>query len=158
VVGDVQDLEDLAVEHLRGFAGGLAVLHERREPLDEVGPPVVAALVQVGVGQHVVEKDLVRHGRGPLVRGPGLVGEIDIPQEKIGLQGSQVPLGHVHEQERDGLAPFGAGADDGVEPLVAVLAREAEALDQAVAVFGRDQGDGVVHARPWLGGGRRRGA
>ena len=76
VVVDVDQLEKLAVENLRGFACRLRVLHEWSSSFKEIRPPGLPGFIEDGVGQHVVEEDFLGDLIRPRELGAGIEREV----------------------------------------------------------------------------------
>ena len=82
--------EDFLIEYSGGFGGRFGVGHKRFESFVEILPPVIASLVDAGVGEHFIEEhffgdDVLPHG---LV--PRLVGVSNVVQEEIGGEALQM--------------------------------------------------------------------
>jgi hypothetical protein len=83
-----------------GLGRRLAPLGDRQTKVVELASPGVALFVQIGVREHIVQEDVVRDVLAPRHLAPGPVREFDVGNEKIGLQGGEVAVGHVGYEER----------------------------------------------------------
>ena len=59
VVVHVDQIEELAIQGLRGFGGGGAVGHQWCAAFQEIGPPGFASFIEDGVRQDIIEKALL---------------------------------------------------------------------------------------------------
>src|SRR5690606_381593 len=99
VVVDVDDIEDLAVQRLCCLRSRLRLLYDGCRLLEEEGTPKVARLVEHGVGQYVVEEDLLGHFFRPRKLLAGFQREAEVLTEKFRRQRLAVLLGHMLGEE-----------------------------------------------------------
>ena len=86
VVVHVDQVEEFAVQGLRGFGRGGARGHQRRAAFKQVGPPRLAAFIEDGVGQDVVQEPLFRKMLGPSEGGPCLHRKVEVFDQQFGRQ------------------------------------------------------------------------
>ena len=84
VVVHVDQIEELAIQGLRGFGGGGAVGHQWRAALEQIGPPRFTAFIEDGVRQDIIEEALLGNLFGPPKGGSSLHREIKIFDEQFG--------------------------------------------------------------------------
>ena len=121
-VADFHGAEKRAVQRLRGLAGCLAVRHERRGDLPQLPPPLVASLIEAGVGQHVIEENVRRNPRRPRRGGAGLVSQRGVSEQEAGGQAAQILRRHVGDEESHPLALRFRGGGKGFRQLRAIFA------------------------------------
>src|SRR5262249_39158322 len=98
---DLELAEQGGVERLGGLGDGLAILDDRHAQLHHFLPPRLARLGDAGVRQDIVWEKRLRDLLAPRHPGAGLVGEVEILEQKIGLERLEVLLRHVGDQKRD---------------------------------------------------------
>ena len=82
----VELLEELGIEPHDRFRRRLAAFHDRQAQVVELLAPGVAFLVHVGVGEHVVEEDILGDAGPPGYFLAGLVRQLAIAQQEAGLE------------------------------------------------------------------------
>ena len=92
---------------------GLAVLHDGQESSLEVGPPGIAPLADVRVGQHIVQKQRLRQIVAPGHRVARGVGERDLVEDPLRVQGVQILGRHVLDQEGETVTLLGGNPLEG---------------------------------------------
>ena len=101
---DVDLREELLVEGVGGFGGGFGAHDERGSDVADLAAAVVAAFVEGGVGEDIVEEDVFGDVSGPWGDGHGGVGIGDVAEEEVGLEGGEVRGRHVVDEELHGVA------------------------------------------------------
>ena len=95
VVMDVHALEQIAVQRLRGFGGGLATFDQFAGEPVEIGTPFIAGFIERGIGQDVVQKDGLGYGACPregFARGQG---EVNVGQQKFSAEDTAIGGRHI---------------------------------------------------------------
>ena len=87
-------LVERAVDRLHGFGGGFAIFDDGSALVMKLGTPRVARFVELGVGQHAIQKQRLGHLFGPRVGIAGLHCQPQIFRQKILAEGTQVASGH----------------------------------------------------------------
>ena len=87
-------LVERAIDRLDGFGGGFAVFDDGSALVMKLGAPRVAWLVELGVGQHAIEKQRLGYLLGPRVGIAGLHGQPQVFHQKFLAEGAQVASGH----------------------------------------------------------------
>ena len=103
-VTHARELEEFLVQALRCLGGRLAIRDQRRGEVVKFPPPRVARFINRGVGQNVVEENLLRHAFAPRRPGERLVSQRKILFEVRGGKCGEIPRRHVLDHELHPLA------------------------------------------------------
>ena len=102
VVVDVDEVKDLAVERLRRLGGGRCLGHDVAAFLVKVRPPTLARLVEAGVRQHIVEKQLLGQPGAPRELLARLHRQVEVLGEKLAIERREVARRHALDEELGG--------------------------------------------------------
>ena len=102
------------------------------EAIEKIRAPGIPGLVQAGVGQHIVEKNRLGNILAPRHFTAGTIGESDVFQQEVGVQGFRIVRRHVGEQELHALALIDRAFFQGTADLRGVFTRAVDGFFQGI--------------------------
>lgn len=106
-IRDAQEREHLFVQALGGFGGRLAIGHQRRAEVAQRFAPIITGFVNAGVGENLVEKNLLRNAIMPGRDLKAVIRQLHVIQKEPGGELQAVDGRHVFNQELHPFALFG---------------------------------------------------
>ena len=103
-IADLEFRENCAVQFAGRFGRRLTILHQRHAQFVQLFPPGIARLIDVRIGEDVVEENVFGDSGPPRRLFSRPVSEVHVLQQEVGAEGFQVALGHIGHQEGHALA------------------------------------------------------